>query len=53
MPKLKAKIVNDTKVVVFHPSPNRVSHDDENAPPLKRRAPKRHKPKPNLPRKDD
>ncbi len=50
---LKAKIVHDTKVVVFQPSPNRVSHTDENAPPLKRRAPKLPKQKPKQPNTDD
>jgi len=53
MKQLKAKIVHDTKIlVVHHPTENCVRHTDENAPPLKRRAPKLHRPYPPQPRKD-
>ena len=54
MSELKAEIVRDTKVVVFHPSPNRVIYPkDEGSPLLKRRAPRRPKPRPKPTKKDE
>jgi len=42
MSKLRVKIVQDAKNVVYHPSPNRAAYpEDEGSPLLKRRAPKR------------
>ena len=54
MSKLKAKIVHDTKVVVFHPSPNRVTYPkDAGSPLLKRLAPRRPPLNPAPPEEDD
>ena len=53
MSKVQFEIVDDAKSVVFQPSPNRVSHSDENAPPLKRRVPKLPKKKSRHVRTDD
>ena len=54
MSKLKAKIVHDTKVVVFHPSENRVTYPkDKGSPLLKRLAPRRPPLNPAPPEEDD
>ncbi len=46
MPKSTFEIADDTKNVLFRPTPNLVYADDKNAPPLKRRTPKSSKAKP-------
>ena len=53
MPKIAIEIADDTKNVLFHPTPNRVYGDDKNAPPLKRRTPKRSKAKPKRTQSED
>lgn len=54
MSKLKAKIVHDTKVVVFQPSEDRVTYPkDKGSPLLKRLAPRRPPLNPAPPETDD
>ena len=54
MQKIKARIVCDTKVVVFQPSQNSASYPaDKGSPLLKRRAPRLPRQKPKQTHKDD
>lgn len=54
MTELRAKIVQDLKVSVFHLSQDRISYPkDKGSPLLRRLAPKRPPLNPALPEKDD
>ena len=53
MPNSTFEITDDTKNVLFHPSSKKVNADDKNAPPLRRRTPKRTKAKPKRIQNDE
>ena len=53
MPKSAFEITDNTKNVIFHPTPKKVYSDDRNAPALKRRTPKRTKTKSKRAQTDD